>query len=158
MSTPWILHRLYSLDTSSPDFLRSPYSLFRHDEEERHLTNLRGTGLAGRFSRRGMYPPFRLSSAYETESTGSRCHFHQPRCLSTMSPQTSSNLWSSPGAKPTSEPEPEPTPIQETTSLPPTTDPASPLSSKGFVAFAPTQPSREPSLPDDDGKDNRPIA
>ena len=137
-----------------------------------------------------------------------------------MSTQTSSNLWSSPGAKPTSEPEPEPTPIQETTSLPPTTDPASPLSSKGFVAFAPThfprvsgafhksissvifpldhpdlgggfgdtlpsistpggdtlgggwesqsssifvngtslEPSREPSLPDDDGKDNRPIA
>ena len=58
MSTPWILHRLYSLDTSSPDFLRSLYSLFRHDEEERHLTNLRGTGLAGRFSQRGMYPPF----------------------------------------------------------------------------------------------------
>ena len=43
VSIPWILHCLYSLDTSSLDFLRNLYSLFRHDEEELCLTNLRGT-------------------------------------------------------------------------------------------------------------------
>ena len=45
MSTPWILHRLYTLDTSSPDFLRNIHSLTRHDEEEQYLTNLRGPEL-----------------------------------------------------------------------------------------------------------------
>ena len=46
MSTPWMLHRLYSLDASSPDFLRHLYSLFRHDEEERYLLNLQRSELA----------------------------------------------------------------------------------------------------------------
>ena len=41
MSTSSILYRLYSLGTSSPDFLL--HFLFRHDEEELCLTNLRGT-------------------------------------------------------------------------------------------------------------------
>ena len=55
-----------------------------------------------------------------------------------------------PEAKPTPEPElaapqpgPERTPVQEATPLPPTTEPASPPSSKGFVAFAPTHSPRE---------------
>ena len=46
MSTLWILHRLYSLDISSPDFLRNLYSLFRYDEQERYLENLQGSKLA----------------------------------------------------------------------------------------------------------------
>ena len=46
MSPPWILYRLYSLNTSSPDFLRNLYSLLRHDEEERYLLNLQGSELA----------------------------------------------------------------------------------------------------------------
>jgi len=41
------------------------------------------------------------------------------------------------------QPEPERTPIQETTSLPQITDPVSPPSSKGFVAFTPTHSPRE---------------
>jgi sorting nexin-1/2 len=118
------------------------------------------------------------------------------------------------------QPETERTPIQEATSLPSTTEPVSPPSSKGFVAFTPTHspreseafskpissvispldhpsigggfgdafpsmsslggdalnggwesqssslfvnnaslgPSREPSIPDDDDEDNRPVA
>ena len=43
LMTPSILRRLYSLDTSSHDFLRSLCSLFRHDEEAQYFTNLRGT-------------------------------------------------------------------------------------------------------------------
>ena len=46
MSAPWILCRLYSLDTSSPDFLRNLYSLFRYDEQEHYLSSLRGSELA----------------------------------------------------------------------------------------------------------------
>jgi len=45
MSTPWILHRLYSLDSRSL-FLRHLYSLIRHDEEERYLPGLQGPELA----------------------------------------------------------------------------------------------------------------
>jgi len=41
------------------------------------------------------------------------------------------------------QPEPERTPIQEATSLPQITDPVSPPSSKGFVAFTPTHSPRE---------------
>ena len=46
MSTLWTLSCLYSLNTSSPDFLRRLYSLFRHDEEEQYLSNLQGSELA----------------------------------------------------------------------------------------------------------------
>jgi len=46
MSTPWILGRLYSLDSSSTDFLRHLHSLIQHDEEEQYLTNLQGLELA----------------------------------------------------------------------------------------------------------------
>ena len=46
MSTPSILRRLYSLDTSSPDSLRYLYCLIRHDEMEQYLPNLREPELA----------------------------------------------------------------------------------------------------------------
>ena len=46
MSTLWTLRCLYSLDTSSPDFLRRLYSLFHHDEDEKYLSNLQGSELA----------------------------------------------------------------------------------------------------------------
>ena len=36
-----ILQRLYSLDTSSPNFLRYFHCLIQHDEEEQYLTNLK---------------------------------------------------------------------------------------------------------------------
>jgi serine/threonine protein kinase len=46
MSTPWTLQYLYSLDTSSPDFLRHLRSLIDHDEKEQYLTSLQGSELA----------------------------------------------------------------------------------------------------------------
>ena len=46
MSTPWILHHLYSLDPSSLDFSRRLRSLIQYDEREQYLTNLRGPQLA----------------------------------------------------------------------------------------------------------------
>jgi hypothetical protein len=46
MSTSRILQRLYSLDTSSPDFLRHLFCLIQHDEKEQYLTSLQGSGLA----------------------------------------------------------------------------------------------------------------
>ena len=46
MSTLWTLRCLYSLDISSPDFLRRLHSLFRYDEEEHYLTSLQGSELA----------------------------------------------------------------------------------------------------------------
>jgi len=46
MSTPQILHRLYSLDPSSLDFSRNLHSLIRHDEQEQYLTSLQGSQLA----------------------------------------------------------------------------------------------------------------
>ena len=45
MSAPWNLHRLYSLDPSSPGFFRRLHSLFRYDEEERYLISLQGSEL-----------------------------------------------------------------------------------------------------------------
>ena len=45
MSAIWNLHCLYSLDPSSPDFLRRLYSLFWCDEEERYLSGLQGSEL-----------------------------------------------------------------------------------------------------------------
>ena len=45
MSSIWNLHCLYSLGPSSPGFLRRLYSLFRYDEEERHLFGLQGSEL-----------------------------------------------------------------------------------------------------------------
>jgi len=46
MSTSRILQRLYSLDTSSPDFLRHLYCLIQYDEKEQYLTSLQGSELA----------------------------------------------------------------------------------------------------------------
>ena len=46
MSTSRILQRLYSLDTSSPDFLRNLYCLIQYDENEQYLTSLQGSELA----------------------------------------------------------------------------------------------------------------
>jgi len=46
MSTSRILQRLYSLDTSSPDFLRHLYCLIQYDEKEQYLINLLGSELA----------------------------------------------------------------------------------------------------------------
>jgi len=46
MSTHWILHCLYSLDPSSPDFSRRLRSLIWHDEREQFLTSLQGPQLA----------------------------------------------------------------------------------------------------------------
>lgn len=46
MSTSEILQRLYSLNTSSPDFLRVLYGLIRHDEEEQYSSSLKEEELA----------------------------------------------------------------------------------------------------------------
>ena len=45
MSTPWLLHHLRTLDTSSLDFLRYLHCLIRHDEEDQYLTSLQGSQL-----------------------------------------------------------------------------------------------------------------
>lgn len=45
MPTSQVLQHLYSLDTSSPDFLRYLYCLIHNDEEDQHLTSLRGLEL-----------------------------------------------------------------------------------------------------------------
>ena len=45
MSAIWNLHCLYSLDPSSPGFLRRLHSLFRYDDEERYLISLQGSEL-----------------------------------------------------------------------------------------------------------------
>ena len=44
-NTSRILQHLYSLDGSSPDFLRHLHCLIQYDEEERYLTNLKGPEL-----------------------------------------------------------------------------------------------------------------
>ena len=46
MFTPWILYRLYTLNTSSADFLRYLHSLIRRDDVEQYLTSLQGPELA----------------------------------------------------------------------------------------------------------------
>ena len=43
ISTPWILHRLRSLDTSL-NFLRYLHCLIQHDEEEQYLPSLQASG------------------------------------------------------------------------------------------------------------------
>ena len=45
MATSRVLQRLYSLDASSPDFLRNLYCLLQYDEKEQYLTSLRGLAL-----------------------------------------------------------------------------------------------------------------
>ena len=40
-NTSRILQRLYSLHTSSPEFIRYFHFLIQHDEEEQHLANLK---------------------------------------------------------------------------------------------------------------------
>ena len=46
MSASEVLQRLYSLDTSSPDFLRVLYGLIRRDEDEQYSSSLEGEELA----------------------------------------------------------------------------------------------------------------
>ena len=46
MSAAQVLQHLYSLDTSSPDFLRVLYGLIRHDEDEQYSSSLQGSELA----------------------------------------------------------------------------------------------------------------
>jgi len=45
MSASDALQRLYSLDASSPDFLRVLHGLIRHDEEERYSSSVEGEEL-----------------------------------------------------------------------------------------------------------------
>ena len=45
MSAIWNLHCLYSLDPSSPGFLRRLYALIRYDGEEQYLSSLHGREL-----------------------------------------------------------------------------------------------------------------
>ena len=46
MSASQILQHLYSLETSSPDFLRTLHGLIRHDEGERYSSSLQELELA----------------------------------------------------------------------------------------------------------------
>ena len=95
MSTPLTLRRLYSLDTSSPDFLRHVYSLFRHDKEEGYLSTLQGSELTRLIDFldevRTLPPSFH--QFYETGSTDPQCHFCQPRDIPAMSIRATSYLW-----------------------------------------------------------------
>ena len=63
MSAIWNLHCLYSLDPSSPGFLRRLYALIRYDEEERYLSGLHGRELNRLLDFldrvRTLLPPFR---------------------------------------------------------------------------------------------------
>ena len=45
MSAIWNLHCVYSLDPSSPGFVRRLHSLFRYDDDERYLSRLQGSEL-----------------------------------------------------------------------------------------------------------------
>jgi hypothetical protein len=45
MSASQALQHLYSLDTSSPDFLRALYGLIRHDDDEQYSSSLQGPEL-----------------------------------------------------------------------------------------------------------------
>ena len=45
MSTPWILYRLYKLNSSSTDFMRHLHFLIQLDEMEQYLTSLQGQEL-----------------------------------------------------------------------------------------------------------------
>ena len=45
MSTPWILYRLYKLNSSSTDFMRHLHFLIQLDEREQYLTSLQGQEL-----------------------------------------------------------------------------------------------------------------
>ena len=46
MSTSQVLQHLYSLDSSSPEFLHSLYCLIQVDNEEQYLINLQGSELS----------------------------------------------------------------------------------------------------------------
>ena len=76
MSTPWILHRLYSLDPSSPGFSCRLRSLIQHDEREQYLTNLRGPQLARLvdFLDEVRAFPSAFFSSDGTDSAGPQCH------------------------------------------------------------------------------------
>ena len=40
-----VIQQLYTLDTSSPDFMRVLYGLIRHDEDEQYTSSLQGPEL-----------------------------------------------------------------------------------------------------------------
>ena len=94
MSTPWILRRLYSLDSSSTDFLRHLHSLIRHDEEEQYLTNLQGLELARLvdFLDEVRTSFFCFLSSYEMGSADSRRYTRRRRRFSPMSTETTNHL------------------------------------------------------------------
>ena len=66
MSAIWNLHCLYSVDPSSPGFLRRLYALIHYDEQERYLSSLHGRELNRLldFLDRvcSLLPPFRLAA------------------------------------------------------------------------------------------------
>jgi hypothetical protein len=96
MSAPWILRRLYSLDTSSLDFSRHLYSLIRHDEKEQYLSSLQGPELTRLVDLLDEVRALPSTFCPVTKhSTGPQCHPHNRRCCARMSKQTASNLWSS---------------------------------------------------------------
>lgn len=69
MSAPKVLQHLYSLDTSSPDFLRVLYGLIRHDEDEQYSSSLQGLELARLVDFLDNVRPLRLSFCPVTERT-----------------------------------------------------------------------------------------
>ena len=93
MSAIWNLHCLYSLDPSSPGFVRRLHSLFRYDDEERCLSRLQGSELTRLldFLDRVCTLLSTLSS-YETSSADSRRPPSQRRYFYTMFTQTTSHL------------------------------------------------------------------
>jgi hypothetical protein len=95
MSTPWILHRLYSLDASSLDFSRHLYCLIRHDEEDRYLTSLQGPQLARLvdfLDEVRALSPFYLLSSYKTNSADHQRHFRRRQPFSTVSAQITNHM------------------------------------------------------------------
>jgi len=95
MSTPWLLHRLYALDTSSLDFLRSLYPLIRHDEKEQYLISLQGPELTRLVVSWTKYvPSLRLFNFHQfmKYSTGPQCHPYNRQCGTKMSTRAASKL------------------------------------------------------------------
>ena len=75
MSTSQVLQLLYSLDTSSPEFLRCLYCLIRNDEEEQYLSTLQESELIRFVDFLDEVRSFSLAPlpAYETDRADPRC-------------------------------------------------------------------------------------